>query len=57
VIQYSVTRHLRPKFVIELYKELKKEQAEDMGNYELRAIVHNIRVFMRNDSDPEYEIN
>ena len=43
--------------MIELYKELKKEQAEDMENHELRAIIHNIRVFMRNDSDLEYETN
>ena len=43
--------------MIELYKELKKEQAKDIENHKLRVIVHNIRVFMRNDSNPEYETN
>ena len=55
IIQCSIIRYLRPKFVIELYKELKKEQAKDIGNHKLRAIIHDIRVFIRNDSDPEYE--
>ena len=50
-------RHLRTKFVIELYKDLKKEQAKDIENQELKVIINDIRVFMRNKSKPEYKTN
>ena len=43
--------------MIELYKELKKEQTEDIENHKLRIIINDIRVFIRNDSNPEYETN
>ena len=57
VVQCSESKHLHTKFVIELYKDLKKEQTEEIENQDLRVIINDIQIFMRNERDPEYETN
>ena len=46
---------MRVKFIPELYKELKAAQTDEISNNELRAIVNNIRQFMKNKED--FKIN
>ena len=57
VVQCRESKYLCTKFIIDLYKDLKKEQIEEMKNQDLRVIVNDIRIFMRNERDPEYKTN
>ena len=43
------------KFIIELYKVLKKNQMDEITNNELLMIINDIRKFMRNKE--EFEMN
>ena len=49
---------MRPKFIIDLYKDLKKIQKEITSNEQLRVMINDIRKFIRGiwDED-EYETN
>ena len=57
VIQYSETRHMRVKFILEVYKELKSIQTKEISNNELRAMIKDIRQFMKNEEEEDFETN
>ena len=46
VIQYKKTEEMRPKFIIEMYKELKLIQKEIINNEILRTIINSIRKYL-----------
>ena len=47
---------MRSKFIVDMYKELKAEQNEVISNQQLRGMINDIRVFLRN-SEEEYKTN
>ena len=48
MVQYSETKNMRVKFIIELYKELKKNQMDEITNDKLCMMINDIRKFMKN---------
>ena len=48
---------MRPKFIIELYKNLKQIQREDTPNEILQVIINDIRKFLRMDEDNYKQTN
>ena len=48
---------MRVKFILEVYKELKSIQTKEISNNELRAIIKDIRQFMKNEEEEDFETN
>ena len=48
VIQCKKTEEMRPKFIVEMYKELKSIQKETINNKTLRTIINDMRKYLRN---------
>ena len=46
VIQCKKTEEMRPKFIVEMYKELKSIQKETITNKILRTIINDIRKYL-----------
>ena len=58
IIQYKKTEEMRPKFIVEIYKELKSIQKETINNEILRIMINDIRKYIRNVKDiNEYKTN
>ena len=48
IIKYPATMYMKPKFILEMYKEIKTEQNNEISNEQLHSMINNIRLFIRN---------
>ena len=47
---------MRPEFIIDMYKELKQIQKEEISNKELHVIINDMRKFLQSEKE-DYETN